>query len=155
TLLAAASPESSPEALGSLTVGERDARLLALRQSTFGSKLKSLASCPRCGERIEAAFDIADIPTQFGTEPRTDAFHVSVEEYELRFRLPNALDVAAVVDAPDLPSARNRLLDGCLTAIHRAGAETPLDSLPESVVQMVIERMEAADPRANLWLALT
>src|SRR3712207_8173915 len=43
------------------SVGRRDARLLTLREWTFGPRLVSLASCPLCAERLETAFDAAEI----------------------------------------------------------------------------------------------
>jgi hypothetical protein len=60
-LLAAACPETPPEALARESVGRRDGRLLWLREWTFGPRLVSLAACPACGERLETAFDVADI----------------------------------------------------------------------------------------------
>ena len=51
-LLAYASPEASWEALAALPIGERDVRLLTLRESTFGRELSSLATCPACRERL-------------------------------------------------------------------------------------------------------
>lgn len=52
-LLAAACSETAPEALAELSLGERDSRLLALREWTFGPRLASVAACPACGEQLE------------------------------------------------------------------------------------------------------
>src|ERR1019366_2327941 len=43
-LLAAAHPESSPDALANLSIGRRDARLIALRELTFGAEFTGLAA---------------------------------------------------------------------------------------------------------------
>ncbi|HVS81037.1 MAG TPA: hypothetical protein VHE60_04825, partial [Pyrinomonadaceae bacterium] len=64
TLLGIASPDIPPDVLGRLSIGERDARLLALRQQTFGSRLDSLVSCPRCNELLEFSLDVSDIRAQ-------------------------------------------------------------------------------------------
>jgi hypothetical protein len=45
TLLAVAC-EASPETLAKLSIGDRDARLLTLREWTFGSQLVGLVNCP-------------------------------------------------------------------------------------------------------------
>src|SRR4030067_663874 len=61
-LLAAAQPGTPWEQLARLPVGQRDARLLALHERTFGPRLASYAECPRCGERLE--FDCAGLYRQ-------------------------------------------------------------------------------------------
>ena len=58
TMLAVASPGASLDSLASLTIGQRDARLLALRELTFGSKVTSVTECPACGETIELSFKL-------------------------------------------------------------------------------------------------
>ncbi|MDQ3256114.1 MAG: phage baseplate protein, partial [Acidobacteriota bacterium] len=52
-LLEAASPEASSDSLANLSIGRRDARLLTLREWTFGSTIVSVADCLKCGERLE------------------------------------------------------------------------------------------------------
>src|SRR5689334_13952902 len=61
SLLAAASPEASWDELGSLPLGERDRRLLQLREEALGSRLEGLAQCPGCGETLDVAVDGRDL----------------------------------------------------------------------------------------------
>lgn len=151
TLLAAACPETLPEQLARESVGRRDGRLLSLREWTFGPRLVSLAACPACGERLETAFDVADVrvsgtlaETGDGAEPLA----VSVAGRDLRFRLPNSLDLAALVPGKD---ARRTLLGRCLLP---AGEKIDVEELPEAALQAVAERMAAADPQGDVQLAL-
>src|SRR5438876_7126247 len=60
-LLAAASPETPPDDWATLSIGRRDACLLALRERTFGSRIVSLATCPACGEQAEVTFEVAQV----------------------------------------------------------------------------------------------
>src|SRR5512132_3467594 len=60
-LLSAACPDMSLDALAQLSIGQRDARLLELREWLFGSSLVSVAVCPRCREQLELAFDMSDV----------------------------------------------------------------------------------------------
>src|SRR5687767_13943029 len=60
-LLAAAYPELSLEKLKELPLGQRDLRLLAVREALFGQRLNCLTSCPVCSEHLELAFDIAQL----------------------------------------------------------------------------------------------
>ena len=69
TLLAAACPDTAPDALAKLSIGQRDARLLTLREWTFGPQLVSLASCPGCDERLELTFNVSDIQVATRSEP--------------------------------------------------------------------------------------
>ena len=53
-LLGAACPEVPIESLAHLSVGQRDAQLLKLREVTFGPCLTGLADCPQCGQCVES-----------------------------------------------------------------------------------------------------
>src|SRR5690349_3641288 len=69
-LLAAACPETAPDALAALPIGQRDARLLTLREWLFGTEIASVALCPQCGERLDLSFTTGDIQV---AAPETDA----------------------------------------------------------------------------------
>src|SRR5215204_6554358 len=71
TLLAAACPELTWDELAALSVGQRDARLLALRERTSGPRLNGFAECPQCLERLE--FDVAVADLRVAADPDTDA----------------------------------------------------------------------------------
>jgi uncharacterized protein (UPF0212 family) len=151
TLLAPACPECSPEALARESVGRRDSRLLTLREQTFGSRLMSVTACPACGERLETAFEVADIRVpEIGAGDET--LRLPVAGRELAFRLPNSLDLAALALCEDLDAARRRLLGRCLLAAP--GEELAVDRLPAEALQAVADRMAAADPQGDVELAL-
>lgn len=61
TLLAVACPEVALDTLAKLTISERDALLLTLREWTFGPQVVSLAPCPACGEYLELNFNADEI----------------------------------------------------------------------------------------------
>src|ERR1700730_4652066 len=72
TMLAAACPEASPDSLASLTIGQRDQRLLELREVMFGSEVTGVTDCPACGENIELNFKCSDIHPTAEPEPPTE-----------------------------------------------------------------------------------
>lgn len=163
-LLAAASPEISFEALAQLSLGQRDACLLTLREWTFGPHLASLATCPGCSERLELTFEVADLrATPPSLLPRSEGegglgaetLSLSIAGYEVRFRLPNSLDLAAIAGYGDAAAGRQVLLERCLLATQRNGQETTADQLPAEVVEAVVTQMGQADPQADVQLALT
>ena len=137
-LLAAAHPESSPDALASLSIGQRDARLIALRELTFGAEFTCLANCPACDEKMELTFNVADLRPENETELPAE-FDLQLEGHKLRFRLPTSADLLAV-------NSREQLLERCLSNGH--------GQLPEPVITAVIENMSCADPLADIQLAL-
>lgn len=160
TLLAAAHPGTPPESLSELSIGQRDARLLLLREWTFGAQLMGLATCPRCGVCLEMSLNTSDIralapPVKGEHEEARGEFSLSVAEYEVSYRLPNSIDLAVTADQGDVAAVRDRLLERCLLVVRHNGVEAPTAQLPAPVVDAVIERMAQADPQADVHLALT
>jgi len=158
--LTAACRGVSYEDLSELTVGQRDALLFSLRRQTFGSDIKCRASCPNCGEALELNFDMADLPLprlpattgerQFA-EPATYA----LGEYTVCFRLPNAADLVAASEAHDVAEARQTILRRCCGQCLRNGEPAVVDELPEAVIEALSQRLAAADPLADLQLAMS
>ena len=51
TMLGAASPGATREALASLPIGVRDRRLFAVRAASFGQEMECYEECPACGNQ--------------------------------------------------------------------------------------------------------
>jgi len=150
-LLAAACGQSI-DALARLPVGERDARLFALRESTFGSRLTGVAACAGCSERLELSFDASDLSG--AGQQNEDELSLDVDGYQVRFRLPNSLDLMAAANLKETGAARALLLEQCIRSAERRGDEITAAQLPESVVERISARMSEADPQADTQLAL-
>lgn len=146
TLLTSACPETPPQQLAELSIGQRDALLLTLREWTFGTQIQSLATCPECGENLELTFSVADIrvatPTQL-----TEKLIVNFADYEIELRLPNSLDLMTVSDSITL-------LERCLLGVYHQGKVQSTQQLPTDVVNAVVAKMAQADPQADLQLNL-
>jgi hypothetical protein len=151
-LLAAAFPDTPPEALAAFSIGERDACLLTLHECTFGSELVSLVLCPACGERLELTFDVADIRAT-PEVAQAESFALSLDGYTVRFRLPNSLDLMAIADQPDA-DASQMLLERCLLAAEYADEDRAAEQLPTEVLEAVGAQMARADPQADVQLVL-
>ena len=148
-LLATACPGDDPEDLARESVGRRDARLLTLREWTFGPRLVSLASCPVCAERLETVFDVADIRVASFDDAPPEPLTLTVAGTELTFRLPNSLDLAVLASAGNVEGARRRLLERCLLGAKKAG------DLPDEALEAVARRMGEADPQGDVELSLS
>lgn len=157
-LLATASLDSSGEDLAKLSIGRRDARLLALREGLFGSRLTGLVACPQCGQQLELSVEAADLRTAVD-QPVPETLTATSEGYRAHFRLPNSEDLAAL-DADDgqerdETTTIRRLLSRCLVEVRRNGRRQRFDSsrsLPAALIEVIASEMEKADPQANVQL---
>jgi hypothetical protein len=160
TLLGSACPETSPQQLAELSVGQRDNLLLTLREWMFGSQLQSIVKCPKCSDRLELSFKVADLRVA-PLAGSTETFSLSIANYEVRFRLPNSLDLVACANQiaratglEDSSSAQRALLDRCLLAVCHQGQEKPVTQLPDDVINAVVAHMAEADPQADVQIKL-
>jgi hypothetical protein len=143
-LLSAAAPGTRWDELAALTVGRRDARLLQLRERLFGARLRFVAACPSCGEKVEAE---ADTRVLRGDDPvAPDARELRVGSTTLRYRLPDSRDLAAVLRLPD-DEAAAELLRRCVIQGSGEPAKELLDLLDRAIAE--------ADAQAEIAFALS
>lgn len=153
-LLKAGSPDEPAERLAALPIGRRDARLLDLRARMFGCALETETHCPSCGQRLELDVSSDDLraaapqASPEGPEPLT----LHHDGYQLVVRLPTSEDL---VESGDGEGAEARLLARCVVEARSDGVTIAPEDLPTSVVAAVGEAMAAADPLADVQLAVT
>jgi hypothetical protein len=138
TILAAACPEASADSLADLSVGRRDARLLALREKMFGPELTGITDCPECAEKIELSFKCSDIHQREENELPTE-LAVQSNGRDVRFRLPTTADLMAV-------NSSEQLLERCL--LDRG------NHLTKDVLPAVVDKMSSVDPMADIHFVL-
>lgn len=152
-LLAAADPHQAAwEELSALPLGERDRRLLELREGTLGPRLEAIARCPGCGEALDVELDTREL--RAGAETGATEAELSQEGLELHFRLLNSLDLLAAERCGGIGEARRRLAERCLIEARRAGVPVAAAELAEEDVAALSEALAAADPGAELLLEL-
>mgnify|MGYP001358306310 CR=1 FL=1 len=173
-LLAAAHPEEPAKALAELSIGERDGRLLRMREALFGSRLPNTTRCPACSERLEWESDVADLfvrspaltgdpvtvsqDTAESIQPtsRRSELELAAEGCRITFRLPNSDDMIALSGQFDVEQARNQLLERCVIAASATdGAPLQLADLPQATLEGLVREMERSDPQANLQIDMT
>jgi hypothetical protein len=165
-LLEAACPEQSAAELGRLSLAERDARLLELRQMIFGPQMDSLAACPACGARLEASLSTQDLLSA-RPNPEPADYAISAAGYRAHFRLPNSLDLLATLPGGDPAAMRSMLLERCLVSVEKM-AESPEaaanketlpavwpEAVPPAVLEAVADSLETLGDRADLQLSFT
>lgn len=154
TLLAFAWPERTWDELAELSIGQRDARLLTLREQVSGSKLNGFAECPRCAERLEFDVAVADLRVAAEPDAGEEARDLVADGLALRFRLPNSRDLAAVLGGHDTSAARGLLVRRCVIEASRDGVPVDVSDLPLEATTELARRMAACDPQAEVLLDL-
>jgi hypothetical protein len=154
TVLAVACPELTWDELAALSIGQRDARLLTLRERTSGPRLNGFAECPRCAERLEFDVAVADLRMAEDPDIREQAWEPDTGGLALRFRLPNSRDLAAVLGCQDPTAARNLLVERCVLEASRDGVPVAAGELPADVITGLARRMSECDPQAEVLLDL-
>src|SRR4051812_21134149 len=83
---AAASPEITLNTLAELPIGQRDERLMTLREWIFGGRVIGETMCPECHERLELDFHLHDI--RVNTETLSaDALSFKQNAHAIQFRV--------------------------------------------------------------------
>jgi len=157
-MLAVAYPDRTPEQLASLSIGQRDAHLLALRSQTFGAKMQAVATCPHCAEALEFDLTVDDLcvtpplPLLEATEP--ERFSWQQGDYQLTFRLPTSADLLAIATVP-AAEAPAQLLQRCIDRAKCGEAEIAVTQLPEAIADAIGQHISSHDPQAEIKLNLT
>jgi hypothetical protein len=151
-LLSVAEPEAAWEDLGALPLGERDRRLLALREETLGRAIDGVARCPACNEPLDVALDARELRS--GAEPAPLPRRVSRDGVELRFRPVNSHDLLAAERCAGVEEARRLLAGRCLLEARRGDLPVAEADLSEEDLQALASGLAEADPGAELLLEL-
>lgn len=146
-LLGEASADRAGDDLGSLGLGEVDARLLRLRENLFGSRLEAVSRCPACAGMIEWELDLADLPTPAQPLPAVSGRSVTVDGQEIWFRAPSLTDLEAAGAAGTPDEGREILLRRCLLGAGPEGqGPVIIEKLSPAVIDAVAGALEEADP---------
>ena len=151
-LLSQAYPEMDGEALAALTLGQRNGRLLTLREKTFGPTITGFARCDRCNEALEFSLSTEDILLP---EPAQHTYRLELPDLTVTFRLPNSADLAAIVGMAAADAARHLLIERCILSAESNGMAVSIQDLPAAVAPALAEAVTDHDPLAERRLALT
>lgn len=151
-LLAGGWPSTSREELEQMSIGERDAHLLELRENLFGPQYAGLAECPSCQSNIEIDFDSAAIKS-FGSK-QYGPFSFALGDFEFVYRVPNSTDLLPLNNSSDLEELKMSILGKCLLERRYKGAEVLLSDLPSEAIDACNAELAKRDPQADVSLSL-
>ncbi|MFH8555538.1 hypothetical protein ACH4FE_18250 [Streptomyces celluloflavus] len=158
----AARPGADTDALLSVPLGERAADLFALRRALFGDRMQVTLDCAdaECGAAMEFDLDAGELGAVRPVVPE-GGLRVTEGEWVVEFRLPGAADLTAVATeataVTDATDARRLLAARCVVSAVRGGrvaTAAEVRRLPDPVLKRFAEAAEAADPGAELTLAI-
>lgn len=151
-LLEAASGQSI-DSLATLSIGQRDLKLLELREVLFGRSIPCIVACPSCNGRLELNLDSDALRVSGKTENVQPEYTLETEGFILKYRLPNSADLSLASSANS--NGRDLLLQSCLMTAHQGARELACTELPLEVLDALSSAMAEADPQADTQLALT
>jgi len=153
-LIRTASTAGEAEA-ADLSIGQRDARLLQLREWMFGPKLANTAVCPYCAERVEWENDVRDLRLQPIMPAAAPVFELETDGFHITFRLPSTADITVLDNRLSETDNTAALLHQCLLRVQKDGVEYKAGDLPVHVLQAMEERMGSEDAQADITLLLS
>ncbi len=153
-ILMKACPDNSREELIHLSIGERNELLLGVREKTFGSELRGAARCADCKKELEFIAD-ADELRSGSYSDKKESYDMTFEEYEIRFRLINSIDLAAIALCSDINEARRILVRRCVLKSALNKNDISVDNLPDKVIGALSENLFKADPMSAMNINLT
>jgi hypothetical protein len=147
-------PVDGSSEITSWPLGARDAHLLRLRRAMYGDALPGRSECPGCGEAVEVELSCAELLAASAPSGTPPAFEFVHDGVQVRFRLPDSRDLAAIAGYRDIAEAHAALVDRCVvSAVTEQGESVP--TLPEAVAAELAARISANDPGAEFLLDLT
>lgn len=149
-LLTLATP-APPTPYAALSLGQRNRRLLTLREQLLGPTLNGYAECADCGEKLEFAVEVATLRLP---EPTAQTFELTVAGFTLHYRLPNSFDLAAIVGDNDVAAARHLLFERCVLQAWQGDTSVAVTTLPDTLIPLLAEAVLAQDPQAEMYFEL-
>lgn len=146
-------PEKAPATLAGLSIGRRNAHLLALRDGTFGPTIHAVVKCPRCGEPLEFEQHVAELLDDY-VPPAGDEFLFVSDETAIRYRLLTSNDLRRAAASLDEAAARATLIASAVIEARVAGVEQAAAGLSAPVLAALADDMAANDPLAQIVFPL-
>ena len=150
-LLAIANPDADFDTFARLSIGQRDAALLHLRERLFGATLTTMTHCDVCGEVIETSFATHDIAVEQPETAAADGLQMQADGYAVNYRPLNSYDLSAVTGGE---TTLHDLVTRAVVSASYDGQACSVADLPHTVVQNLSEALEESDPQANVQLMM-
>ena len=137
-----------------LSIGERDIRLLRLRTQMFGSHFTNVAHCPACKEQVEWTTSVADLIASHKAQ-KTELIDAYIQSYHIQFRLPNSSDLLDIAVTHNEEAATKAFLLQCIQGVENENQTCDPAELPDDVLDQLDKHISEEDPLAVIRMSLT
>jgi hypothetical protein len=150
-LLEAACPEDDHNTLAAMSLGQRDTRLLRLREWAFGQQITAFCICRNCGQQLDLSFHVSHL---YHEESGPAQIPLSIGGYELLLRPLNSLDLMACRNT-DEPEISRAMFARCLISASSGKTGIPADQVPDNIADNAMEQVTGANPQADLEIVVS
>ena len=126
-------------------IGQRDARLIALYDMTFGKHVRGTAPCRSCGNPIEIEFDLDLIRSTWG-DADTRVELITADDRRLQLRLPSTEDLRGCKGFASAEEAATALTLACVTP------PSAIQTLAGEALDAIDQAMASRDPQSQVQL---
>lgn len=138
----------------SFPIGERDARLLRIRERHFGPVFQNISNCSACGEKIEWENLVDDLMFQeINDDVEIESLSLDYDDHQISFRLPNSQDVLEVINLPNIYEQEDQLIQKCL--VKSTLSNNHFEDIQKDIKDELLLKMEEHDPQANIIMNLS
>jgi hypothetical protein len=151
-LVLQATDTSTCEDLRALPLGRRDARLLEVREATFGLPARLRTGCPHC--RAEVEFEVAAGDLHRG-QPLEAGVSLELDDMIIEARAPHSDDLLAAELASSADDAAEQLWNRCVWATARDGSHVAASRLNGEQRARIESALDAMDPQVDVAFTLS
>lgn len=154
-MLAEALRELPAERLDQLSLGRRDAWLLALRCGTFGDTLAARVICPRCARQLSVKVPRGHVDLQEpSTDPAPIRVHLREDTVTIEASAPDGAALALAALCADVDTARWALIASCIHSAHRDGKPIDPLTLDDALLERVGDAIIEAEPQVEVRIPM-
>lgn len=152
-------PDKKVEEIVALSIGERDAKLMLIREWMFGKRLQNMALCPKCSERNEWETDIRDLMLQIPESNAPPLKYIMKEQgYTIYFRLPDSKDLFEVINedegANENKEHTRKLLKRLVLDSKFNRKSCSFEELPETILTALDRKIQEKNQQADIQMAV-
>ena len=152
-LLSYAYPDFENDEVAAFSIGERDIRLLHIREALFGSLFQNTSDCSSCGQKMEWETTVDMFKLQpINVTPHQVLIQMALKNNDISIRLPNSLDIMEVESGTYSELSENQLLEKCIVNSSRPIGD--IDKISQDFKEEIFHKMEEKDPQANIQMNL-
>jgi hypothetical protein len=146
------------ELVRKLTIGDRIALLLHLRQLMFGNDIDAETSCPSCGKVVSLDLSVLSLLQPVEPEPKTE-YHFNIDNFDLTIRPLQGRDQEEIVEVYAHSGSTSKHAEQYAESVVRAciiSCEPPLPkNLSTDFIDKISSKLERLDPQAEIILNMT